>query len=136
MEKTELKSVTLKSLVQQGVVTTISTLRFNQSGYPYVTLLSGSKPNNVYFGKKTAAIVEGTFSEGDSVVEFLKNSNIVQTVNEQGEIRFKLSNSENSNYSSKSELMSVFGVEEKVQNFDMEAFKKQFASIEITTPQA
>ena len=43
-----LKSVTLKSLVQTGKVTGISNLRKNTTGLYYVTLLNGSKPNNVY----------------------------------------------------------------------------------------
>ena len=132
MATEQLKSVTLKSLVQSGVVTGISKLRKNLTGYPYVTLLQGNKPNNVYFGKKTSTIVDGTFSEGDDLLQFLKNAEIVQTKNEAGEIRFKLSNSGTSNYSSKAELMDVFGSTEQVTDFDMELFKSEFAVQEVT----
>jgi hypothetical protein len=132
MATEQLKSVTLKSLVQSGMVTGISKLRKNQTGYHYVTLLQGNKPNNVYFGKKTSTLIEGTFSEGDDIIQFLKNAEIVQTSNEAGEIRFKLSNSGTSNYSSKAELMDVFGSKEEVTDFDMELFKSEFAVQEVT----
>lgn len=124
-----LKSVTLKSLVQTGKVTGISNLRKNTTGLYYVTLLNGSKPNNVYFSKKAGTVVDGTFSEGDSIVAFLKNSEVVQTINEEGEVRFKLTvPSSNSNYASKAELMDVFGGDEQTTEFDMSLFVSQFAS--------
>ena len=124
----EIKSVTLKSLVQSGTVTGISNLRKNTTGLYYVTLLNGNKPNNVYFSKKASTVVDGTFSEGDNVIQFLKNSEIVQTVNENQEVRFKISiPSANSNYSSKAELMGVFGSAEETTDCDMDLFKKQFA---------
>jgi len=131
-----LKSVTLKSLVQSGTVTGISKLRKNSTGYPYITLLQGNKPNNVYFGKKTATIVDGTFSEGDDIIQFLKNSEIVQTENENGEIRFKLSNPGSSNYSTKAELMDIFGATEQITNFNMELFAKEFTSQQSIVPTA
>ena len=124
-----LKSVTLKSLVQTGKVTGISNLRKNTTGLYYVTLLNGSKPNNVYFSKKASTVVDGTFSEGDSIVAFLKNSEVVQTINEEGEVRFKLTvPSSNSNYASKAELSDIFGNSEETTDFDMELFTKQFTS--------
>jgi len=129
-----LKSVTLKSLVQSGVITAISPLRVNTSGYPYVTFLQGNKPNNVYFSKKTSIIVNGTFEKGDNIVTFLKNAEIVQTENENKDIRFKLSIPGASEYSSKSELLEIFGGEEVMTNFDLSLFKEQFISQKAVVP--
>lgn len=123
-----LKSVTLKSLIRSGKVTGISNLRKNSSGLYYVTLLNGNKPNNVYFSKKASIIVDGTFTEGDSVVSFLKNAEVVQTLNEDQEVRFKLTvPSSNSNYASKAELLDTFGSSEETTDFDMNLFVSQFA---------
>ena len=130
----ELKTITLASLVKQGEVTDISLLHYNKSGYPFVTLLKGNKPNNVYFSLKTAEVINNHFKEKDNVISILKNANICQTTNEEGEVRFKLSTSETSNYVSKAELMSAFGVEETVTDFDLELFRNQFTSQTAVVP--
>ena len=130
----ELKTITLASLVKQGEVTDISLLHYNKSGYPFVTLLKGNKPNNVYFSLKTAEVINNHFKEKDNVISILKNANICQTTNEEGEVRFKLSISETSNYVSKAELMSAFGVEESVTDFDLELFRNQFTSQTAVVP--
>jgi len=133
-----LKSVTLKSLVQSGVITAISPLRVNTSGYPYITFLQGNKPNNVYFSKKASLVINGTFEKGDNIVTFLKNAEIVQTevTEENGDVRvrFKISTPGASEYSSTAELMDVFGMSEKTTEFDMELFKKEFTSQTAVVP--
>lgn len=130
----ELKTITLASLVKQGEVTDISLLHYNKSGYPFVTLLKGNKPNNVYFSLKSAEVINNHFKEQDNVISILKNANICQVTNEEGEVRFKLSTSETSNYVSQAELMSAFGVEESVTDFDLELFRNQFTSQTAVVP--
>lgn len=134
----ELKTITLASLVKQGEVTDISLLHYNKSGYPFVTLLKGNKPNNVYFSLKTAEVINNHFKEKDNVISILKNAEIVQTevTEENGDVRvrFKLSISETSNYVSKAELMSVFGIEDAVTDFDLELFRNQFTSQTAVVP--
>lgn len=123
----ELKSVTLKTLVENGTVRAISKLKVNTNGYPFVTFLNkNSESQNVYFGQKTASLVMDNFSKEDNILVFLKNANINQVENEAGEIRYKLSTSGVSKYSSTAELMEIFGVEEKTQDFNMELFAKEF----------
>lgn len=129
-----LKTITLASLVKQGEVTSISLLKYNKSGYPYITLYKGNKPNNVYFSLKTAEVINNHFKEKDNVISILKNANICQTTNEEGEVRFKLSTSETSNYVSQAELLSAFGVEETVTDFDLELFRNQFTSQTAVVP--
>lgn len=124
MEKT-----TLKSMVQAGLVTAISKLRFNQSSYPYVTLLHGSDSQNLYFGKKSANVIGAKYAEGESILAELKNADIILTKNEAGEERFKLSlPSESSNYSSQSEMDEIFGMAEQEIAFDTNKFRSLFAS--------
>ena len=130
----ELKTITLVSLIKQGEVTSISLLKYNKSGYPYITLCKGNKPNNVYFSLKTAEVINNHFKEKDNVISILKNANICQTTNEEGEVRFKLSTSESSNYVSQAELMSAFGVEEPATDFDLELFRNQFTSQTAVVP--
>ena len=130
----ELKTITLASLVKQGEVTGISLLKYNKSGYPYITLCKGNKPNNVYFSLKSAEVINNHFKEKDNVISILKNANICQTTNEEGEVRFKLSTPETSNYVSQAELMSAFGVEETVTDFDLELFRNQFTSQTAVVP--
>lgn len=132
----QLKTVTLASLVKQGKITSINKqLKQNTSGYYYVTMLQGNKANNLYFGKKTGVFLENHFSVGDNVLPLLKNCNVVQTKNDAGEVRFKISTSENSNYTSQSELMEIFGSEEVVSDFSMELFDAEFkAKPEVLIP--
>ena len=133
-QQTELKSTTLSSLYKKGVFQSISRLRTNSSNYPYVTLIRTEKgktySTNCYFGKKTAEIVNGTFQKGDAIASFLKNAEIVQTTNDAGAVRFKLSTSDHSNYSSKAELDQLFG-NESASDFDLELFQKEFTTQEV-----
>lgn len=132
---TQLQSISLVQLVKKGTVSNISELRENTNGYPFITLLSGNKAQNVYFGKNTAEKVNGTFKVGDKILPFLKECNIVKTENADGEVRFKLSHS-TSAYSSEFELMSEFGLDEITTDFPVEEFSQQFQSVtaNVNTP--
>lgn len=122
-----MKSATLKSLVQSGVITNISHLRFNSNGFPFVTVLSkDGKSQNLYFGRTTARIVMDNFQEKDNILDFLVDTDIVETENAQGEVRFKISKTLNSNYSSIASLADAFGIEVKNQDFDYSTFKQLF----------
>lgn len=125
--KTPVVSVSLRKAVVELGIQTISALRMNESGYPYVTLITkGSASNNLYFGKGSA---EALPAEGSKIVHLLKDATVVETTNEDGEIRFKLSipksGSAATGYSSASEMSDLFGLVE-VSEFDMSAFKAEF----------
>ena len=126
-----MKKISLKKLVQDRIVTNISGLRVNVSGYPYVTMLTGSKSQNVYFGQKTAEVVSDTFSENDNILSFLADAEIIQTANEAGETRFKLSKNAGSDYSSETAMADVFGVELSSGEFDVKLFASEFAAKEV-----
>lgn len=126
-----MKKISLKKLVQDRVVTNISGLRVNISGYPYVTMLTGSKSQNVYFGQKTAELVSDTFSENDSILSFLADAEIIQTTNEAGETRFKLSKNAGSDYATETAMADVFGVELSAGEFDVKLFASEFAAKEV-----
>lgn len=124
----DLKTITLKNLFKKGLITTISQLRVNQNGYPFVTLLCNKKALNVYFAKDTSEIVLSTFEKGDNILSFVATLEVAQTENNDGETRFKLFIPK-SHYASKTELMSVFGIDE-ITNFDTELFQKSFTAKE------
>ena len=123
-----MKKISLKKLVQDRVVTNISGLRVNVSGYPYVTMLTGSKSQNVYFGQKTAEVVSDTFSVNDNILPFLADAEIIQTVNAAGEVRFKLSKNPGSDYASETAMADVFGIELSNGEFDVKAFSSEFTA--------
>lgn len=133
---TQLQSISLIQLVKKGIVSNISELRKNSNGYLFITLLSGNKAQNVYFGKNTSQKVSDNFEVGAKILPFLKECNIVKTENAEGEVRFKLSHS-TSAYSSEFELMSEFGLDEIATDFPVEEFSKQFQSVtvNVNTPQ-
>ncbi len=125
-----MKSISLSALYKQGIFNNISRLRKNTTGYYYVTLLHtvGEKTtsSNIYFGKKTAELIDGTFQVGDSVSQFLKHGEIVQSTNKDGDVRFKISTSGSSNYSSEAELNEIWGENTTKETIDLELFKKEF----------
>ena len=125
-----MKKISLKKLVQDRVVTNISALRTNINGYPYVTMLTGSKSQNVYFGQKTAEVVSDTFSVDDNILSFLADAEVIQTVNEAGETRFKLSKNAGSDYATETAMADVFGVELSAGEFDVKLFASEFAAKE------
>jgi len=125
-----MKKISLKKLVQDKVVTNISSLRVNINGYPYVTMLVGNKSQNVYFGQKTAELVSDTFSEGDSILAFLADAEVIETLNEKGEIRFKLSKNAGSDYASETVMADIFGVELSSGEFNISLFASEFTAKE------
>jgi len=125
------KTKSLSSLYKEGIFQGVSRLRYSKEhNYPFISLIctKGEKTSvfNAFFGKKTAQLVNDNFQKGDSLTQFLKHSEVIMTTNKEGEQRFKISNSENSQYSTKSELEDIWGSSETEESFDLELFKKQF----------
>ena len=103
METNATKSVSLRKAFENKVITNISKVRVNASGYPYVTVLNGSKSNNVYFGKKSGALV----TEGQHLsVDQLTTATLLLATNEAGEQRLKLGLGGSDSYTN---LESIFG---------------------------
>lgn len=134
-------NISLSQLLINRTVTNVSVLRYNKSGYPYVTLLCGSKSNNCYFGQETAELINNTFEEGERVDSFLAECDIVEVPAEiRKEARFKIikQGMGNSDYTSSSELYKSFGInaaDVKI-DFPLEDFKKEFQVKTVTTATA
>ena len=109
-------------------VSDFSTLRFNANGYPYITFVTrDAKSNCVYFGKKStdALEAEGLIAE-DSVKHLMATASLIDTINEQGEQRFKISLQGISDYESAAD---VFGYElEEDGKFDFKRFIGEFTA--------
>ena len=103
METNVTKSVSLRKAFENGVITNISKVRMNSNDYPYVTVLNGSKSNNVYFGKKSGESVK----EGEHLsVDQLTTATLLLTTNAEGEQRLKLGLGGSDSYTN---LESIFG---------------------------
>ena len=103
METNVTKSVSLRKAFENGVITNISKVRMNSNNYPYVTVLNGSKSNNVYFGKKSGALV----TEGQHLsVDQLTTATLLLATNEAGEQRLKLGLGGSDSYTN---LENIFG---------------------------
>ena len=103
METNATKSVSLRKAFESGVITNISKVRMNANNYPYVTVLNGSKSNNVYFGKRSGALV----TEGQHLsVDQLTTATLLLATNEAGEQRLKLGLGGSDSYTN---LESIFG---------------------------
>ena len=103
METNATKSVSLRKAFENKVITNISKVRMNASDYPYVTVLNGSKSNNVYFGKKSGALV----TEGQHLsVDQLTTATLLLATNAEGEQRLKLGLGGSDSYTN---LESIFG---------------------------
>lgn len=102
---TEMKSASFKSAVVARIVTNVSAVRENETGYLFVTVLNASgAASNIYFGKKSAEQV----SVDDKLTgEQLMNAEFVLATNEDGDARIKLSLSGESDYT---DVLSMFGV--------------------------
>jgi hypothetical protein len=125
-----METTSLRSLVKNGAIKNISTLRMNTNGYPYLTFIGVNQSSaNVYFSKRAADLMTTNFEEGDSVLNAVKDANIVQVTNAEGETRYKISLSNESSYASQSELESLFGLEAQPTDFDVQAFKSQFTRV-------
>lgn len=131
-----MQQISLATLYKQGFFNSISTLRVNKTGYPYITLIKSgdkTKSTNLYFGRNSASLIQDNFNSGDSVLEALKDASVMLTENAQGEKRFKLSlQSAKSEYESSSALDNVFGTQEKGVDFDFDLFKSEFSTQEVT----
>jgi hypothetical protein len=129
-----MEKIALKTLVQKGIVRTISNLRENTNEYPYLTFLdSKGKSTNIYFGQKSGVIIKDTFEIGASVISAIKDADIIKTTNASGEERFKISlNVGNSNYASDTELLDAFGIEDLSTEFNFSDFQAQFVAKETT----
>ena len=150
----------LKSLAQVRAFNNIGGLACNVSGYPFVTLLSSekgkdTKANNVYFANSPKKDLNGVKIEGTGfadeivslfslvagqksnataleLIDFLleQGCTVAQTINAQGELRYKLARKGSSKYLSESIFAEKFGLEitEEAMDFDVVAFKKEFRS--------
>ena len=129
-----MKTISLKQLVILGIVQSISTLRRNVNGYAYVTMVrrnekGETESNNVYFPAtgETNTIVEG-WAEGEKVINHIKDWELAQVENAQGEIRFKLYKPSDK-YASAAEMMELFGVNNETQtDFDVTSFEGGFSA--------
>lgn len=114
-----------------GAFTTFSTeIRTNSSNYPYITFLKGNSAHNVYFGKNSAERVLSMSQQ--EIKDALRSAEIVEAVNANGEIRFKLSISGESEYANTYEIENMFGVEAVDNNINLELFKSQFTAVNAT----
>lgn len=134
-----METISFRKLVQDRHVKSFSTLRINENGYPFVTLLGNNSTSmNIYFGKKSAQIVTDNAEEGDGIALMLKDANVIKTFNENGELRYKMSLTQGSNYASTSELEEIFGVEASAGDFDVKEFLQAFSTVatvsQVTQP--
>ena len=128
-----MNTISLKNLYLRGTFKTISPLRLNTNNYPFVTLLTANgRATNIYFGKKTSQLItDSGLKSGDSMVKFLAGADVVQTLNEQQEERFKLSIN-TGEYSSAADMEEAFVVTTNTE-FDVKAFETTFASLTPAT---
>ena len=92
-----MESISLKQYCQDNQIAQISAVRANQNGYPFLTLINKDKEaDNIYFSKNAASKIE----LGQPANLFAKQLFIVQTQNEAGESRTKLSFNEYSDVDS------------------------------------
>ena len=132
-----MKKTTLRHLIQSGLVKTISNLRVNAApnSYPFVTLMGADRKSmNLYFSIKSAEAIMGTFEVGDNILAALKDADIIRTESQQpgheGEVRYKLSCINNSQYATTSQLAEAFGIDEEVGDFDIKEFNHGWSTVE------
>lgn len=78
--------ITLKEFCTQEGIGSISNVRKNTNGYPFVTVLRGTDAENIYFSKKAALKV----ADADPIKGIAKDLFVVNTINSAGEERLKL----------------------------------------------
>jgi len=129
-----MEKISLRALVKGKHVNTISVLRLNENGYPYVTFIKQSggvtSSNNVYFDAKTSApLILSKCVEGENILKHLVNADIFQVENKEGETRFKIYiGGDTSKYATASQLEELFGLEENTEvDFSLEKFNKEFS---------
>src|SRR5574343_1368811 len=119
-----MKKVSLKSLYKQGKISSFSEVRENENGYPYLTIiLKEGSSQNLYFGQRSA---ENVVVGQKLTAEQLLSAEVVQSVNKNGDIRFKLSIAGATDYQTSAELDSIFDVEE-TSSIDERLFYAGFA---------
>lgn len=77
-----------------GVTSINKAVNTNSNGYPFITVLRGKVAENVYFGKKSAALV----TLGTDVRSIAKELFVSEATNANGEVRTKLSFNGEANY--------------------------------------
>lgn len=128
-----MKKQTLRSLYRLGVFTTISSLRANENGYAYVTLLGKNEKGettsqNVYFGKTTSEKLFANYQIGDDVFKELVSGEVIEAKNAKGETRYKISIPANTAYSSAALLEEAWG--EVEVDFNIDNFVSGFSARE------
>jgi len=94
----QIEAISLRDFVaQQGFVQLATKqVRYNTNEYPFLTFIDGSnKATNVYFSKNESEKIKDM-----SVLtgEYLRNLNVVNTTNAEGEKRFKLTTGNSERY--------------------------------------
>lgn len=128
--KTTVKSMTLRSMYEKKVFTAVSKLRFNSTGYGFLTFLNNGKAVNVYFSKNSGLLVKDNFAEGTDLIQngVLSNAQIIEVTNAEQQQRFKISIPKaESEYVDTSSLEAAFGTSVATE-FDLEGFKSTFTS--------
>lgn len=96
--------MTIRQFCKDNTVSSVSNVRTNTNGYPYMTFLSEKfegGAQNIYFGKSTAQSVSA--NQTPRAIN-LQEFSIITTENEAGEERLKLSN--NTDYTNIDDLLS------------------------------
>lgn len=132
-----MKRISLKTLWNKLIISGLSALRYNTNGYPFITISDkNGKTTNVYFGKRSAEIVNGTFVAGQRLTALLATADLVETVNEKKETRYKISlPSSNEEWASTAEMEDAFGVREEIVDFNIISFQKEFTAQTEETPE-
>ena len=87
-----MKAVSFKSVVIDKKLLVNPTIRYNENGYLFITVVDTSKPagqggENIYFGRKTAEQIKDRVD----IRGIANELQYIETTNAQGESRVKLS---------------------------------------------
>lgn len=135
-----MQRISLRALLQAGVITNISNLRVNASGYPYVTFLGkpdlkgNATSTNVYFSVNAAKAIGANHGIGDNILKSLVEADVVFVQNSKKEDRYKISlPSDKSQYATENELNKMFELEPKENTeFDVKTFALEFTAAPAT----
>ena len=113
-KKTQIIQTSIAQLFKDGHIDTFDFLKgvkySKPEHYPFLTCLRGNKATNLWFGQKSAQKIPNMSNE--AMMAAMATGNIVQTINEDGELRFKISLSGDSDYASETEMQKLFGKRE------------------------
>ena len=116
-----MNKVSLKSLFQTRTITALSEVKKSTEGNLYLTVYGKKGATNIWFGKNSAKqVTVGVQLSNDAIL----NMEIVQSVNAQGETRFKASLPKLGVLN----LASLFDEGEMQAEFDLALFESQFAA--------